>query len=52
MDKCLKRPNFDFLTAPKVLNPIAKIDSYKGKWNAIERQENRIKSISFTNFIA
>jgi len=40
MDKYISKLNFDFLTNQKVLNLIAKIDSYKGKWNLIERQEN------------
>ena len=40
MDKYIKKLNFDFSTNQKVLNLIAKIDLYKGKWNIIERQEN------------
>ena len=40
MDKYIKKLNFDFNTNQKVLNLIAKIDLYKGKWNIIERQEN------------
>jgi Fic family protein len=40
MDKYLNKLNFDFLTNQKILNLIAKIDTYKGKWNIIERQEN------------
>ena len=40
MDKYLNKLNFDFLTNQKILNLIAKIDLYKGKWNVIERQEN------------
>ena len=40
MDKYLNKLNFDFLTNQKILNLIAKIDLYKGKWNIIERQEN------------
>ena len=40
MDKYLNKLNFDFITNQKILNLIAKIDLYKGKWNIIERQEN------------
>lgn len=40
MDKYIKKLNFDFSTNQKILNLIAKIDLYKGKWNIIERQEN------------
>ncbi len=40
MDKQIKKLNFDFSTNQKILNLIAKIDLYKGKWNIIERQEN------------
>ena len=40
MDNYLNKLNFDFLTNQKILNLIAKIDLYKGKWNIIERQEN------------
>ncbi len=40
MDKYIKKLNFDFQTNQKVLNLISQIDSYKGKWNAIEKLEN------------
>jgi len=40
MDRYINKLNFDFLINQKVLNLIAKIDLYKGKWNIIERQEN------------
>ncbi len=40
MDKYIRKLNFDFSTNQKILNLIAKIDLYKGKWNIIERQEN------------
>ena len=40
MDKYIRKLNFDFLTNQRILNLIAKIDLYKGKWNIIERQEN------------
>jgi Fic family protein len=40
MDNYIKKLNFDFITNQKILNLIAKIDLYKGKWNIIEKQEN------------
>ena len=40
MDKYINKLDFDFPTNQKILNLIAKIDLYKGKWNTIERQEN------------
>ena len=40
MDKYIKKPNFDFQTNQKILHLISQIDSYRGKWNIIEKQEN------------
>ena len=40
MDKYINKLNFDFQTNQKILNFISQIDSYKGKWNIIEKQEN------------
>ncbi len=40
MDKYINKLNFDFKTNQKVLKLIAQIDQYKGKWKAIEKQEN------------
>ncbi len=40
MDKYINKLNFDFQTNQKIINLISKIDSYKGKWNIIEKQEN------------
>ncbi|MEE9430953.1 MAG: Fic family protein [Melioribacteraceae bacterium] len=40
MDKYTNKLDFDFTTNQKILNLIGKIDLYKGKWNAIEKQEN------------
>jgi len=40
MDKFTKKLEFDFQTNQEVLTLISKIDLYKGKWNAIERQDN------------
>ncbi len=37
MDKKLQ---FDFSTVQKIITKIAHIDSFKGKWSAMERQEN------------
>ena len=38
MDKKLR---FDFSTTQKIINKIGFIDSFKGKWLAIEKEENR-----------
>ncbi len=40
MARYIDKLNFDFKTNQKVLNLISKIDSYKGKWNTIEKKEN------------
>ena len=40
MDKYIKKLDFDFITNQKILSLIGEIDLYKGKWNAIEKQEN------------
>jgi len=40
MSDFVKKLNFGFQATQKVLNLIAKIDSYKGKWNIIEKTEN------------
>ncbi len=41
MDKFIKKLNFDFTTNQRVLQLIAYIDSFKGKWNIAEKRENR-----------
>ena len=41
MDKYIKKLNFDFLTNQRVMQLIAAIDEYRGKWNVVERRENR-----------
>jgi Fic family protein len=41
MDKFIKKLNFDFATHQKMLQLIGLIDGFKGKWDAVERQENR-----------
>ncbi len=40
MDKYINKLNFDFHTNQKILNLISQIDTYKGKWNALEKAEN------------
>ncbi len=40
MDKYLNKLNFDFKTNQSIVKMIAAIDSYRGKWNLIERQRN------------
>jgi len=40
MDRYLNKFNFNFITNQKILNLISQIDQYKGKWKAIEKQEN------------
>ena len=41
MDKYIKKLNFDFLTNQRVMQLIAAIDEYRGKWNVVEKRENR-----------
>jgi Fic family protein len=41
MDKYIQKINFDFLTNQRVMQLIAAIDEYRGKWNVVERRENR-----------
>ncbi len=41
MDKFIQKLNFDFRTNQRVLQLISYIDSFKGKWNITEKQENR-----------
>jgi Fic family protein len=41
MDKYIKKLNFDFLTNQRVMQLIAAIDEYRGKWNIVEKHENR-----------
>ena len=41
MDKFISKLNFDFETNQLILKSISKIDSFKGKWNLVERKENR-----------
>jgi Fic family protein len=40
MDKFQTKINFDFQTNQSVLKSISYIDSFKGKWNILEKQEN------------
>ena len=41
MDKYIQKLNFDFLTNQRVMQLIASIDEYRGKWNVVEKRENR-----------
>jgi Fic family protein len=41
MDKYIQKLNFDFLTNQRVMQLIASIDEYRGKWNIVEKRENR-----------
>ena len=41
MDKYIRKLNFDFLTNQRVMQLIASIDEYRGKWNIVEKRENR-----------
>ena len=41
MDKYIQKLNFDFLTNQRIMQLIATIDEFKGKWNIVEKRENR-----------
>jgi Fic family protein len=41
MDKYIKKLNFDFIINQRIMRIIAAIDEYRGKWNAVEKRENR-----------
>lgn len=41
MDKLIQKLNFDFITNQRILQLVGYIDSFKGKWNIAEKQENR-----------
>ncbi|MDR0618737.1 MAG: Fic family protein [Bacteroidales bacterium] len=41
MDKYLQKLNLNFLTNQRVMKLVAGIDEYRGKWNVIEKRENR-----------
>jgi Fic family protein len=41
MDKYIQKLNFDFLTNQRVMQLIAAIDEYRGKWNVVEKRKNR-----------
>jgi Fic family protein len=40
MDKYIKKLNFDFFTNQRIIQLIAAIDEYRGKWNVVEKREN------------
>lgn len=41
MDKFIQKLNFDFATNQRIVQLIAYIDGFKGKWNIAEKQKNR-----------
>ena len=41
MDKYIQKLNFDFLINQRVMQLIAAIDEYRGKWNVVAKRENR-----------
>ncbi len=41
MDKYIQKLNFDFPTNQRIMQLIAAIDEYRGKWNVVEKRENR-----------
>lgn len=41
MDKFTRKLNFDFTSNQRILQLIAQIDGFKGKWNITEKLENR-----------
>jgi len=41
MDKYIQKLNFDFIVNQRVMQLIASIDEYRGKWNVVEKRENR-----------
>jgi len=41
MDNYVQKLNFDFLTNQRIMQLIAAIDEYRGKWNVVEKRENR-----------
>jgi Fic family protein len=41
MDKYIRKLDFDFLTNQRVMQLIASIDEYRGRWNVVEKRENR-----------
>jgi len=41
MDKYIQKLNFDFLINQRIMQLVAAIDEYRGKWNVVEKRENR-----------
>jgi len=41
MDKFIRKLNFDFTTNQRILQLIGYIDGFQGKWDVVEKQENR-----------
>ena len=52
MDKYIQKLNFNFLINQRVMQLIAAIDEYRGKWNVVEKRENRyLKELRKTSTI-
>ena len=41
MDKYVQKLHFDFLTNQRIMQLIASIDEYRGKWHVVEKRDNR-----------
>jgi Fic family protein len=41
MDKYIQKLDFDFLSNQRIMQLIALIDGFRGKWSALEKRENR-----------
>ena len=41
MDKFIRKLNFDILMNQRIIQLIAAIDEYRGRWNMVEKRENR-----------
>jgi hypothetical protein len=41
MDKFVRKLHFDFAVNQKILQLIGLLDGFKGKWNIMEKRENR-----------
>jgi hypothetical protein len=41
MDKFIQKLNFGFVTNQRIMQLIASIDEYRGKWNVVEKRESR-----------
>jgi hypothetical protein len=41
MDKYIQKLDFDFLSNQRIMQLIALIDGFRGKWSVLEKRENR-----------